>query len=106
MKMNEMKPIRKGVPLRQMGVTTKSIIRDFLKRRMKRGCFEVSSHHFEVDILEYAKFISGKTRLPSAFSREWRKIRESKSYIDFDIKNVEEIQTESAEATWKLTPIT
>ena len=86
--------------------TAKSIIKSYLRKRMAAGEYEISSHHFEIDIPKYGKMFWGVTKLPSAYSREWRKMRETQDYKTIDIYQINKVKTESPEATWKLIPIT
>tara|TARA_Y100000004_G_C8956028_1_gene430873 strand:- start:2976 stop:3251 length:276 start_codon:yes stop_codon:yes gene_type:complete len=84
--------------------TANSIIKAFLVKRMQVGELEISSHHFEIDVPKYGKMFWGVTKLPSAYSREWRKIRETEDYKNIDIYKIKKVETESPEATWKIIP--
>tara|TARA_B100001250_G_C19817078_1_gene799129 strand:- start:5918 stop:6193 length:276 start_codon:yes stop_codon:yes gene_type:complete len=84
--------------------TANSIIKAFLIKRVKTNDLYISSHHFEIDVPRYGKMFWGVTKLPSAYSREWRKIRESKDYKNVDIYEIKKVKTESPEATWKIIP--
>jgi len=86
--------------------TTKGILLKFLKSRIQSGMFEISSHEFEIDLVKYGEVYWGVKKLPSAYSREWRKLRQLGEYEMIDIKSIQEVETESAESTWKLIPIT
>ena len=63
---------------------------------------EVSSHHFETELVKYGELYWGVLKLPSAYSRAWRDIRQKEEYKNHDITSVERLDTESAEATWKI----
>tara|TARA_Y100001973_G_scaffold34208_1_gene51464 strand:+ start:1692 stop:1967 length:276 start_codon:yes stop_codon:yes gene_type:complete len=86
--------------------TCKGILLRFLKNRIQSGIYEISSHEFEIDLVKYGQMYWGVKKLPSAYSREWRKLRQLGDYRIIDIERVEEVKTESAESTWKLIPIT
>ena len=85
--------------------TTKGILLKFLKSRIQGGFYEISSHQFEVDLVKYGEMYWGAKKLPSAYSREWRKLRQLGAYHEIDIERIDEVETESAESTWKLIPI-
>jgi hypothetical protein len=82
--------------------TAKDVIYAYLKRKLLIGDNEISSHHFETELVKYGELYWGVTKLPSAYSRAWRDIRQKEEYINHDITSVEKIDTESAEATWKI----
>ena len=82
-------------------MTTKEIIFRYLKRRKADGIKSISSVHFEIDIPKYGNFYWHVSRLPSAYSREWRRIRESKDYRDIGIKNVVEVETPGPTKSWE-----
>tara|TARA_Y100000310_G_C20085071_1_gene535672 strand:+ start:268 stop:543 length:276 start_codon:yes stop_codon:yes gene_type:complete len=86
--------------------TTKGILKAFLKRRIQSGVYEISSHEFEIDLVKYGEVYWGVKRLPSAYSREWRSMRQLEEYKNIDIQSIEKVETESAESTWRLNPIT
>tara|TARA_R100000664_G_C2754192_1_gene141738 strand:+ start:370 stop:525 length:156 start_codon:yes stop_codon:yes gene_type:complete len=44
----------------------------------------------------------GATKLPSAYSREWRNIRSTKDYDGTDIVEIKSIKTKSNEGVWEL----
>ena len=83
-------------------MTAKRILKDFLSNKLKSGDNTVSSHEFEVDLVAYGKTYWGVLKLPSAYSREWRKIRQEDDLRDIDILEVIELETDSPEATWQL----
>jgi hypothetical protein len=85
--------------------TCKGILLQFLKKRIQSGLLEISSHEFEIDLVKYGEMYWGVKKLPSAYSREWRKLRQLGDYQLIDIDSIEEVKTESAESTWKLIPI-
>ena len=82
--------------------TAKDIIFAYLKRKLKLGENEISSHHFEIELVEYGELYWGVMKLPSAYSRAWRDIRQKEEYKNHDITSVTKVDTESAEATWKI----
>ena len=67
-------------------MTTKDIIFRYLKRRKADGVNYISSVHFEIDVPKYGVEYWQTTKLPSAYSREWRKIRENKEYKEIGIE--------------------
>ena len=83
-------------------VTAKDVIFAYLKRKLKMGTNEVSSHHFETELVKYGELYWGVLKLPSAYSRAWREIRQKEEYKNHDITSVDRLDTESAEATWKI----
>ena len=72
-------------------MTTKDIIFRYLKRRKADGVNYISSVHFELDVPKYGVEYWQTTKLPSAYSREWRKIRENKEYKEIGIEEVIEV---------------
>ena len=85
-----------------MKPTTNKIIRDWLLYRLQMDEYIVYSHDFETDLVNYGEMFWGVKKLPSAYSREWRKIRASQSYKDIGISNIESVKTKSNEGKWKL----
>ena len=83
-------------------VTAKDVIFAYLKRKLKMGVTEISSHHFETELVKYGELYWGVLKLPSAYSRAWRDIRQKEEYKNHDITSVDKLDTESAEATWKI----
>lgn len=72
-------------------MTTKDIIFRYLKRRKADGVNYISSVHFEIDVPKYGVEYWQTTKLPSAYSREWRRIRENKEYKEIGIEEVIEV---------------
>ena len=72
-------------------MTTKDIIFRYLKRRKADVVNYISSVHFEIDVPKYGVEYWQTTKLPSAYSREWRKIRENKEYKEIGIEEVIEV---------------
>ena len=85
-----------------MKPTTNKIIRDWLLYRLQMNNDVVYSHDFEIDLVKYGEMFWGVKKLPSAYSREWRKIRASQSYKDIGISNIESVKTKGNEGKWKL----
>ena len=83
-------------------LTAKKVIKRYLRNRLLGVKNTVSSHHFETDVVRYGEMFWGVKKLPSAYSREWRKIRASQSYKDIGISNIESVKTKSNEGKWKL----
>ena len=83
-------------------VTAKDVIFSYLKRKLKMNVTEISSHHFETELVKYGELYWGVLKLPSAYARAWREIRQKEEYKNHDITSVERLDTESAEATWKI----
>ena len=73
-------------------MTTKDIILKYLQRRMAEGISIVSSYHIEAALPEYGRLYWDTTRLPSAYSREFRKIREKEEYRQIGIIDLKEIK--------------
>ena len=85
-----------------MKPTTNKIIKDWLQFRVQQNQKTVYSHNFENELVKYGEMFWGVKKLPSAYSREWRKIRASQSYKDIGISNIESVKTKSNEGKWKL----
>jgi len=85
-----------------MKPTTNKIIRDWLLYKLQMNNDVVYSHDFETDLVKYGEMFWGVKKLPSAYSREWRKIRASQSYKDIGISNIESVKTKGNEGKWKL----
>ena len=82
--------------------TAKEIIFAYVNRKLNSGVDEISSHHFETELVKYGELYWGVRKLPSAYSRAWRDIRHKEEYIKHDIASVTKVDTESAESTWKI----
>ena len=84
-------------------VKTKEMILRYLKFRIAQGIDTVSSIDIEDKLPNYGKALWKTSRLPSAFSREWRRIRENREYMKAGIKEVKEIKsTDGAYKIWRL----
>ena len=84
-------------------VKTKDMILRYLKYRLAQVITTISSVHIEDSLPKYGKALWGTSRLPSAFSREWRRIRENREYMTAGIKEIKEIQTTGdATKVWEL----
>lgn len=83
-------------------MTTKDIILKYLQRRISEGVPLISSYHIEQAVPEYGKIYWDTTRLPSAYSREWRKIRENEEYTSIGIVELKEIKESSNMKTWQI----
>ena len=90
-----------------MKATTKNIINDWLKSKLLSGQSVIYSHQFEDELVKYGECFWGVKRLPSAYSRQWRKIRATQSYKDIGIAHVVEVKKKykSNEGVWKLISI-
>ena len=85
-----------------MKPTTSQIIKDWLQFRVQQNQKTVYSHNFEIELVKYGEVYWGVKKLPSAYSREWRKIRSSQGYKDIGIHNVKKLETKSNEGVWEL----
>ena len=75
----------------------------YLKYRLSQGINTISSVHIEDSMPKYGKALWNTSRLPSAYSREWRRIRQNQEYITVGIKDVKEIKKPSnATKIWEL----
>ena len=83
-------------------MTTKDIILKYLQRRMAEGISIVSSYHIEQALPEYGRLYWDTTRLPSAYSREFRKIREKEEYREIGIIELKEIKENNKMKTWEI----
>lgn len=83
--------------------SAKKIIYAYLNRKLSLGENYISSHNLETELVKYGEMYWGLTKLPSAYSRAWREIRQKEEYKNHNIESVVEQTTESAEATWKIT---
>ena len=83
-------------------MTTKDIILKYLQRRISEGVPLISSYHIEQAVPEYGKIYWDTTRLPSAYSSEWRKIRENEEYTSIGIVELKEIKESSNMKTWQI----
>ena len=61
-------------------MSTKDIILKYISRRIAEGVPLISSIHIETALPEYGRLYHETVRLPSAYSRTWRKIRQNKEY--------------------------
>ena len=68
----------------------------YAKYRLAEGKDTISSIDIEDSLPKYGKALWNTVRLPSAYSREWRRIRETREYLKAGIKNVEEIKSPGA----------
>ena len=67
----------------------------YLKYRLAQGITTISSIHIEDSLPKYGKALWDTSRLPSAYSREWRRIRENREYLTAGIKDVKEVKSKS-----------
>ena len=82
--------------------TTTSIIKDWLNDKILNGKTIVKSHEFEIDLVRYGEIFWGVKKLPSAYSRAWRKMRATKDYNDLDVIAIKQVKTKGKEGTWEL----
>ena len=85
-----------------MKPTTNKIIKAWLQFRVQQNQKTVYSHNFENELVKYGELYWEVKKLPSAYSREWRKIRSSQDYKDIGIYNVKKLETTSNEGVWEL----
>tara|TARA_R100000353_G_scaffold43361_1_gene34882 strand:- start:2518 stop:2775 length:258 start_codon:yes stop_codon:yes gene_type:complete len=83
-------------------MTTKEIILKYLQKRINEGISLISSIHIETQVPEYGKLYWETTRLPSAYSRTWRKIRENKEYQEVGVLDLKEISNQNNTKTWQI----
>ena len=84
-------------------VTTKSILKDWLASKIISNNKVIKSHQFEVDLVKYGEVYWGAKKLPSAYTRVWRSIRESRDFCDIPLLvDVKKLTTKSKEGTWEL----
>ena len=75
----------------------------YAKYRLAEGNNTISSIDIEDSLPKYGKALWNTVRLPSAYSREWRRIRENREYMTAGIKEIKEIQTTGdATKVWEL----
>ena len=75
----------------------------YAKYRLAEGNNTISSIDIEDSLPKYGKALWNTVRLPSAYSREWRRIRENREYLKAGIKNVEEIKSpDTSYKVWRL----
>jgi hypothetical protein len=79
---------------------TKEMVLRYAKYKLAQGIDTISSIDIEDSLPKYGKALWNETRLPSAYSREWRRIRENREYLTAGIKDVKEIK--SAGASYKI----
>ena len=83
--------------------TTKDIIKDWLGYKILSNNKVVKSHEFEIDLVKYGELYWGVKKLPSAYSRAWRSMREHNEYTDVStLLEVKKLQTKGAEGVWEL----
>jgi len=82
--------------------TVKFIIKKWLRNRLDNGIETVASHEIETNLVNYGNEYWGKLHTPSTYSRAWRNLKGGTELDDIDVSNIEEVETESAETTWKL----
>jgi len=75
---------------------TKEMILRYAKYRLAQGIDTISSIDIEDNLPKYGKTLWNESRLPSAYSREWRRIRENREYIKAGIKDVKEVKSTGA----------
>tara|TARA_E500000331_G_scaffold316035_1_gene326430 strand:- start:433 stop:690 length:258 start_codon:yes stop_codon:yes gene_type:complete len=83
-------------------MTTKGIILKYLNYRINQGVPVISSVHIETRLPEYGKLFHNTSRLPSAYSRTWRKIRENKEYNEIGVIDLKEISNQNKTKTWQI----
>lgn len=83
--------------------TTKNIIKDWLSYKILANKKVIKSHEFEIDLVKYGEIYWGVKKLPSAYSRAWRSLRESQDYDGVStLLNVKKLETKGAEGAWEL----
>tara|TARA_R100001594_G_scaffold148704_1_gene204522 strand:+ start:1230 stop:1493 length:264 start_codon:yes stop_codon:yes gene_type:complete len=82
--------------------TTKDIIFLYIKRRLAEGINIISSIHIEDSIPKYGVTYHSTSRLPSAYSRAWRSIRENQEYKKVGISLVKEVTSEGNTKVWQI----
>ncbi|MBU46191.1 MAG: hypothetical protein CMD28_02070 [Flavobacteriales bacterium] len=83
-------------------MTTKKIILKYLSKRINEGVPVISSIHIETQLPKYGRLHCDTTRLPSAYSRTWRKIRENKEYNEIGVIDLKEISNQNKTKTWQI----
>tara|TARA_Y100000593_G_C4318884_1_gene342517 strand:- start:3522 stop:3797 length:276 start_codon:yes stop_codon:yes gene_type:complete len=84
-------------------VTAKSILKDWLAHLIIVKQNVVKSHEFETDLVRYGEVYWGVRKLPSAYARVWRSIRESQDYKDIPLlQDVKKLETNNKEGVWEL----
>ena len=83
-------------------MSTKDIILKYLQRRVSEGISVISSIHIETQVPEYGRLYWETVRLPSAYSRTWRKIRQNKEYNEIGVLDLKEISNKNKTKTWQI----
>ena len=83
-------------------MTTKEIILKYLQRRVSEGISVISSIHIETQVPDYGRLYWETVRLPSAYSRTWRKIRENKEYEEIGVLDLKEISNQNNTKTCQI----
>ena len=81
---------------------TKDMILRYAKYKLAQCVDTISSVDIEDNLPKYGKALWDTVRLPSAYSREWRRIRENREYMTAGIKDVEEVKTKASGSTYKI----
>ena len=81
---------------------TKDMILRYAKYKLAQGVDTISSVDIEDNLPKYGKALWDTVRLPSAYSREWRRIRENREYLTAGIKDIEEVKTKASGSTYKI----
>lgn len=74
----------------------------YAKYKLAQGVDTISSVDIEDNLPKYGKALWDTVRLPSAYSREWRRIRENREYLTAGIKDIEEVETKATGNTYKI----
>jgi hypothetical protein len=82
--------------------TIKFITKQWLRNRLDNGVETVASHEIETSLVHYGKEYWGKLHTPSTYSRAWRDLKSGTELDDIDVSKIVEVETKSAETTWKL----
>ena len=74
----------------------------YAKYRLAEGRDTISSVDIEDSLPKYGNALWDTTRLPSAYSREFRKIREKEEYRQIGIIDLKEIKENNKMKTWEI----
>ena len=83
-------------------MSKKDIILKYISRRIAEGVPLISSIHIETALPEYGRLYHETVRLPSAYSRTWRKIRQNKEYNEIGVLDLKEISNKNKTKTWQI----
>ena len=82
--------------------TAKGIIIDYLSSMFLQRVYQISSHDFEIKVVQFGKDMSHQEHMEVERARIWRKLKETGKIPELDVFSIDTVKNKSAETTWVL----